>query len=147
MRKWGFIVLCVVLGLVPACGGSLKSFRLAQQTHDYLALAQDEEATLCWGLPNVTAAIGANVTRNHCTTQVAATVGLTDAKHQQFNAQFEKALTLHKNATTVLASGAAKADLADLKAAILALRDLAKALVATNETVASLQLHLQKASQ
>ncbi len=139
MKQW--IVACLTVVFVSCA--SLTPLQRAQQTHDYLALAQDTEVSLCLGVPNVAAALAANVPPNHCTTPTAATIGLTDARHRAFEAQMAKALELHKAATTLLASAGA-ADLTALKQAITDLLSLVGQL--TGASVSNLTLYLQKAS-
>ena len=89
-RLFAPALLCVVL-IAGGCAHT-TSLQVAQTSHDSLALAQDLEAQLCWGVP--TAADGP-ANKSHCTAPIAATIALTDARHQAINAKLALAFRLH----------------------------------------------------
>ena len=98
MKRLILIVALLVAGC--ASGGLLQTL---QVTNASLATAQDLEAQLCWGVPNV----AANVPdRTRCTTAVATTIGLTTERHNKLNAQLATAFNLHKGLTQQAAAGA-----------------------------------------
>lgn len=136
--------LLVFTALVSVSCASMSSLQKAQVSHDALALAQDTEAQLCWGVSSVAAAMAANVTPNHCTAPTAATIKLTDAVHQDFNRLMGKALEAHMAVTRLLASGA-KADLTDLNRWIQELITIVANFLQTNPQVQTLGLQLNKA--
>ncbi len=142
-----FVILaCAALAITLAAQcAKASAIQLAQQSHDYLALAGDSEAQLCWGVASVPAAIAAGVTPNHCTSAVAATVGLTDARHQQFNALMATALKAQAAYATQLQAGG-QADVTPLQNAIDALIAVVAQLVPPSQpAVAATTLHLQQA--
>jgi hypothetical protein len=72
-------------------------------SQDVLATAQDLEANLCWG---VASTLDPVPDREHCTNPLAATVQLTDARHQAINARLGPAFRLHKELTAQAKAGA-----------------------------------------
>lgn len=92
--------------LLTSCAGKQTPLQVATVSHDTLALAQDIEAQLCWGVAD---AYHAPPDKTHCTSPTAATIGLTDARHQALNAKLAQAFALHKSLTAVTAAGT-KAD-------------------------------------
>ena len=96
--------LAVILPLTMACAttSATKRLQVAQVSHDSLALAQDLEANLCWGVPDV---FHAPADRSHCTAPVAATIKLTDARHQSINTRLAQAFSLHAAITRQLQQG------------------------------------------
>jgi len=120
MKRLLLVFVLVVACVATGCAARLTPLQQVQATHDALATAQDLEAQLCWGVATVTAPVP---DRSRCTTAIATTVGLTDARHQALNAQLATAFTVHKAVTAQLRAGTA-ADLTSLRtiiAAILAL--------------------------
>jgi hypothetical protein len=112
----GLLLVVAMLG-GSSCAGKMAPLQQVQVSHDALATAQDLEVQLCLGVPTVTAAQALpNV--NHCTTTIATTIGLTDARHQAISSQFVTALMIHKALTAQAASGATSLDYATLQASI-----------------------------
>jgi len=144
MRKWYLVLLIVALGLVPACG-HLTVLQRVQQSHDALALAQDAEASICWGVNSIAEAMAAKVPENHCTTQLAAQVKLTDERHQSISKAFKKAFDDHAVLTTIAASGAKSPDSSVVNADVATLVKLASELLQSSVTVSQLQVQLKKA--
>ena len=102
--------LLIVALLLAACA-STGLLQTLQITHDSLATAQDLEAQLCWGVPNVAAVVA---DRTHCTTTVATTIGLTTERHNKLNARLATAFNLHKGLTQQAKAGAGHVDTAAL---------------------------------
>jgi hypothetical protein len=94
----------VLLFLCAACTHNTQ-LQVAQTSHDALALSQDTEARLCWNVTGVSDAIAKGVTPNHCSSQVATMIQLTDARHQAFNKLMAQALEQHANLTKLLRTG------------------------------------------
>jgi hypothetical protein len=110
------LTLLLSVGLVFGMTGCAKNhLQEIQVSHDSLALAQDLEAQLCWGVAKVTDPVP---DRTHCTTAIAGTIGLTDMRHQSLNARLAQAFTVHKSVTTQLATGATNVDLTTLTSLI-----------------------------
>lgn len=142
MTRTGLIAITLI-GMISCAG--VSPVQVAQTSHDAIAVAQDNEATLCWGVASVQAAIAANLPPGHCTATAAASVGLTDERHQQFNALIAPVLSEHRRLTTALAAGV-QVDFTTLRTDIAALIAWASSLVQTDATVSTLRLNLQKAS-
>lgn len=142
MKTRQLLPLVLVLGLVGCT--RLTPVQLAQVSHDYLALAQDIEAQACWGVPSVAAALAANVPATHCTTSFAASIGLTDARHQAFNAAMARALVLHMTLTTQVTSATISTATAAFKTAVADVVAAVQMLV-TNPLVQTLLHYLQQA--
>lgn len=113
------LLLTVALAGTMACANKTAPLESAQVSHDSLALAQDLEAQLCWGVARVTADVP---DRTHCTTDIAKTIGLTDARHQAINSQLARAFVLHGVLTKQLQQG--------ITVDLTQLRDLINAIVA-----------------
>lgn len=138
--------LILILAFTAACA-SLTPLQRAQQSHDFLALAGDSEASLCWAVSSVTEAIATPAIAanpGHCTSPQAAGIGLTDQRHQQFNAAMKRALDAHMAIVRLLAQGSA-ADYTALSQAIADLLALSAQFSPGNATVQGLILHLQQA--
>lgn len=119
------LALCLMVGLTGAMGCAVKNgVQTMQTSHDSLALAQDLEARLCW---NVASVFDGPTDKSHCTAPIAATIGLTDARHQAINQKLSQAFTVHRSVTAQLATGATNVDLSFLSSLITAiLGDLAE---------------------
>ncbi len=126
------MALLLSVGLVFGAGCAKSHLQEIQVTHDSLALAQDLEAQLCWGVAKVTDPVE---NRSHCTTGVATQIGLTDARHQAINSKLAQAFTIHKSVTAQLAAGATNVDLATLTSLINAIVSDLAALQQTPEVV------------
>jgi hypothetical protein len=135
--------ILVLVALLAAGCASMTALQRAQQSHDFLALAQDSEINLCLGVPSVKA-VPAGVAVNHCTSPAATVVGLTDAKHQQFQGLMKKALDDHAAATKLLQAGSV-ASTATVDADVASLLSLVSALAQGNVDVSRLMSQLKKA--
>lgn len=118
MIKYVRYVLPLVLTalLLPGVAGCAKSqvpLQTVQVTHTGLALAQDLEAQICWGVATAKDAVP---DRTVC--PGGKVIGLTDAAHQAFNAKLATAFTLHKAATAQIDAGILNADLSSLNGVI-----------------------------
>jgi len=95
-------ILAFIAVLSFGCATKTTKLVTAQVSHDSLALAQDIEAQLCWGVANAKATVP---DRTRCTTDVAIKIALTDARHQAFNQKLAQAFILHEQITSVLRLG------------------------------------------
>lgn len=130
-RLIGLIVLTLFV-VNCAAGGMVRT---VQVSHDWLALAQDYEAQLCWGVPNVQSG---PADRTHCTAPTAATVKLTDARHQELNKQLVLAFNLNAAAAKQLKAGQ-NADLTPLSQTVALALTLIAQLDAGNLIVTQLK--------
>lgn len=96
------LALVLTLPLLAACPNrQTTALQVATVGHDAIATAQDLEANLCFGTPTAAAAIALGGDPKHCPAPTAATVGLTDAKHQQIAAGLAQAWSAYRTATSV----------------------------------------------
>lgn len=88
------LIVCGAL-LVSCASLSRKerALKVYQTIHASIASVQDSERLLC--LPDAT-------TPTHCTSTLAPKLGLTDAKHQDFNAKLSRAFDLEIKAGLAL---------------------------------------------
>jgi hypothetical protein len=95
--------LCALLMLaaLAACAHTTP-LQVAGVSHDSLALAQDIEAQLCWGVPD---AYSEPTDKQHCTASTAVAIGLTDARHQTIEGKLAQAFALHRSLTALAKSG------------------------------------------
>jgi len=115
--------------------------QVAQTGKAALDLAQETEAELCWGVADV---YHGPADRTTCTTSTAAAVGLTSAKHQQFNAKLHQAYDLERTSAALLAAG----QTADWTSFNAVLSDIIVLLQTLQQTPTVLQLQTQvKAGQ
>lgn len=142
----GLLLLLATLGSVAliACA-SMTTLQRVQQSHDWLALAQDTEANLCWGLPSIAAVDAAHLAPNHCVAPIAATIHLTDDRQQAFNRLMKKALDDHIALTKLAKAGSTPIDTATIDADVAALINLVAALTQENVDVVHLIAQLKKA--
>jgi hypothetical protein len=107
----------IALAALVGCAGHTTPLQVATATHNTLALAQ------------------------HCTTPTAATVQLTDVRHQQLNAKLRDAFNL-QHAFEVAAAAGSAADPKTLNAAVQEALTIALQLVQTpivQQLVANIQ--------
>lgn len=109
-----FAAVLAVMLLLSACASS-NQLQTIQVTHDSLAAAQDIEANICWGVPNVAAG---PADRTHCTGFLSTQLGLTDERHKLLNQKFAAAFDLHKDITVQVAGGN-RADLSALNQIVI----------------------------
>jgi len=119
--------------LLPGCSAN-GPIRVIQYTHGSLAVAQDLEAQLCWGVADITKA---PADHTHCTAPLAAVAKLTDARHQAIQRQFVVAFTLDTAATELVKAGG-KPDLSLLLNAVAILQSLVLELDLNDRTAAQL---------
>jgi hypothetical protein len=134
MRRFTcFTLTCFTLALtltLSGCAGTISPLQVAATAHDSLALAQDLEGQFCWDVPS---ALLAPTDKMHCTNPIAATINLTDARHQAFNVKLAYAFHLNYVATAAIRAGQ-KPDLTPLTAAVASLLTLVQELVQTPAT-------------
>ncbi len=99
MRSFRSVLVALVLTVTVACASHLppkeQALSASLRTNQGLALMQDAEANLCWGLPSAMQAKAEVVDLKHCTSPGAAQIGLTDDKHQAFNRALAAAFDAH----------------------------------------------------
>jgi hypothetical protein len=129
MKRLLSLVLCV--SLVSACASlplKQKAVTSLQASEVALEAAHDLERGLCFISP-------ATESGGHCTSPVAASVGLTDERHQQLAALFAKAFEVEIKAATVLqawqSGDPAPASIAEYQADITAILNVARQLLAS----------------
>ncbi len=111
------LAIAGLLPLLAACPNrQTTALQVATAGHDALAQAQDLEAQLCLGVPTAVAA-ATLPDPTHCTTPVAATVGLTDAKHKQIVTTLASAWDYYRTATRA-AQAAGTADFSNMNTAL-----------------------------
>ncbi len=142
MKRW---ISSLVLFLFAACA-SMPPLQKAQLSHDSLALAQDTEAQLCYGmtLTQAMATPAMAAAPNHCPAPASVQLGWTDARHQDFNRWLKQALDAQATFTRILASGGT-ADATSLNAAVGTILFILANLPQTNPTIQMLTLQVSKA--
>jgi len=103
--KMPVILLAMALSgafLVSACAAKTTRLQTMQVSHDSLALAQDLEAQICWGVGSVKDSVP---NRSECSTPLAQKIGLTPGRHQAINLRLAQAFTLHATLTNQMKTG------------------------------------------
>lgn len=96
--------LIIVLTIVfTGCAGRINPLQVSGTSHDSLALAQDIEAQICWGVADAYSA--PKDSKIHCTAPLASTIGLTDARHKDINTKLSQAFLLHRSLNSLAESG------------------------------------------
>jgi hypothetical protein len=130
----------IALAALVGCAGHTTPLQVATATHNTLALAQDIEAQICFGVADAYHS-PTGPAAQHCTTPTAATVQLTDVRHQQLNAKLRDAFNL-QHAFEVAAAAGSAADPKTLNAAVQEALTIALQLVQTpivQQLVANIQ--------